>query len=320
MGNTAPKFRSIAAESGEVEDLFFADSLDAGVALIRQPVAQKSPRNRQLKVLVRQYGGTAAAGRGAPGLDATLWRAILLALQAERHSVWLLPPSIRRVVANMVYNVVSFLLGAVDRLVAIHPGDPFPDESLKQLEGVVTSAVTELDRLERYVRRAVIATAFKYYLAGLPLGALIVCAIVATIELTTPSGSGFLNFSLTLAAGAIGSIVSVMSRLTRGHSVSVDVAEGRVLTLAGAFRPIVGATLSLLPYFLIETNLLPLAFTDTNQQYFYANLAFLAGFSERWAQDTLVRTATVPTAEFATQAKRSPMDVEPRGEPRRRNC
>ena len=65
--------------------------------------------------------------------------------------------------------------------------------------------------------------------------------------------------------------------------------------LAGALRPIVGAIFGAVLHVLVTGGLLPLAMPDTaggqgELNMFFAGLAFLAGFSERWAQDTIVQS------------------------------
>jgi hypothetical protein len=97
-----------------------------------------------------------------------------------------------------------------------------------------------------------------------------------------------------LMCGAIGGVLSVMIRVTRGQRLSIDCEQGPVVTtLAGAFRPLIGAVFGIALYVFVITGLVPFAVPadDLKQQLFFAGLAFLAGFSERWAQDTIVQSA-----------------------------
>jgi hypothetical protein len=59
--------------------------------------------------------------------------------------------------------------------------------------------------------------------------------------------------------------------------------------LLGAFRPIIGAVLALAILTLVLGGLIPLAPPSDPAQkaFFLAGLAFLSGFSERYAQDML---------------------------------
>jgi hypothetical protein len=86
-----------------------------------------------------------------------------------------------------------------------------------------------------------------------------------------------------------------MSRLT-ANRLKVDPGAGTALIrLAGGFRPVVGAIFGLALYVFIEASLLPIKLTVTGQKltYFYLGVAFLAGFSERLAQDAITKAGTV---------------------------
>ena len=96
-----------------------------------------------------------------------------------------------------------------------------------------------------------------------------------------------------LVSGAVGAILSVMTRTTNRERVRVRLDQGRfVVFLSGGFRLIIGAVFGAAMFVLVSGGLLPIAVPDSPDQVklFFAGLAFLAGFSERWAQDTIVRT------------------------------
>jgi hypothetical protein len=104
------------------------------------------------------------------------------------------------------------------------------------------------------------------------------------------TGFNLERFLTTFIAGAVGAIVSVMTRLS-GSGVAIDYETGRgYLALLGAFRPLIGATFGVALYFGIASGILQTAIpTDANEVFvFFAFIAFLAGFSERWAKDMLV--------------------------------
>jgi hypothetical protein len=104
------------------------------------------------------------------------------------------------------------------------------------------------------------------------------------------------------SAGAIGATVSVMIRITRGQKFDVDSTQGPAMTLlSGAFRPVVGAILGAALYVLLLAGLLHLEIPLESKGYFFAAVGFLGGFSERWAQDTIVRS--VPLQATATNSR-----------------
>ena len=66
------------------------------------------------------------------------------------------------------------------------------------------------------------------------------------------------------------------------------------------FRPLVGATFGVALYVLVIGGLLPLASNSQTAAHFFGGLSFLAGFSERWAQDTIVRSAPIAPSPATT--------------------
>jgi hypothetical protein len=135
-------------------------------------------------------------------------------------------------------------------------------------------------------------TALGLYLAGLPIGALLggVLVLLAGESLTIDNYIPNNLLPICLASGAIGAVISVMARVSRGEALDVDSDKGNVVTLlAGSFRAIIGAVLCVL----IRGGILPLDVPDPEETscLFFAGLAFLAGFTERWAQDTIVSSA-----------------------------
>jgi hypothetical protein len=139
-------------------------------------------------------------------------------------------------------------------------------------------------------------TALGLYLAGLPIGALLggVLVLLAGESLTIDNYIPNNLLPICLASGAIGAVISVMARVSRGEALDVDSDKGNVVTLlAGSFRAIIGAVLGAVLCVLIRGGILPLDVPDPEETscLFFAGLAFLAGFTERWAQDTIVSSA-----------------------------
>jgi hypothetical protein len=92
--------------------------------------------------------------------------------------------------------------------------------------------------------------------------------------------------------GSIGALVSVMARMTSGH-LKIDSTAGEVqLKRLGFFRPLIGSVFGAAVAALITGGVLPIAQPEDAAQaaYFFAAIGFLAGFSERWAQDMLSRS------------------------------
>src|SRR5256885_5514102 len=114
-----------------------------------------------------------------------------------------------------------------------------------------------------------------------------------------------------LTAGTIGALVSVMARIGSGQfRLDYDVGR-RYPIFLGALRPVIGGIFGLALYFAVTSSLLDLFKlpTDANQRfYFLLVIAFLAGFSERWARDTLLSfggASTAPAPQKTAQATKA---------------
>jgi len=129
------------------------------------------------------------------------------------------------------------------------------------------------------------------YFGGMAIVAIllsIIAGIWLAISWTTPVAA--------LIAGAIGAVVSVIQRINNGKfTLDYDVG-GPYAFVLGAVRPLIGCAFAMTISFAFTGGLLnlPAVADPTNDPHRVALLVlgFLAGFSERWAQDTL--TALLP--------------------------
>jgi len=90
---------------------------------------------------------------------------------------------------------------------------------------------------------------------------------------------------LVSIAGALGSIASIMVRL-RDFTL-VEAPDSTILFFTGLFKPIVGMAFALFVYTVLRSGLVPLDIQPEKSMYFFAALSFVAGFSERFAQDVM---------------------------------
>lgn len=214
----------------------------------------------------------------------------------------------RRIAMEWVFSEQSYLLGFVER----SSRRPTPDE----LESVVQRHQTEIDRLERYYDRAASKAARIWYFGGMLCGLAGVIALGALIPFAlSPFGHVALEtvsmrrFYASFVAGAIGAIVSVMTRMRDEERINLDYEVGELLiVLLGAFRPLLGAIFGVVAYFAIEGGVIGITVPKGSHAFFYfAVFAFLAGFSERFAHVILgkadvAESKSEPAAGAATQA------------------
>lgn len=99
---------------------------------------------------------------------------------------------------------------------------------------------------------------------------------------------GLVGFS-----GALGSIVSIMVRLHQFEDAQGS--NQAVQFFTGLFKPIVGSAFALFIFAVLSSGLIPVAIQTEKARYFFAALSFVAGFSERFAQDVVTKTETTVT-------------------------
>ena len=285
---------------GEIIEYYFARDANAGALLVKNP--HKHWYRRSGYRIAVAYDSS----RSVPALD----EALRTAQREERQSAILLPGRAGRILAQTAYLLIVYLLSTIDWLQQHSPDAGTgklisPDNNaIRHIKSVCASAQRDLRKMEQFTRRSARRAALQCYLMGLPMGAaigilLVICTFKSQIIGKIDDNSSTIAFCL--AAGAIGAVISVMVRITRGTTLDVDYDRGRVVTaLAGSFRPVIGAVFGGALYVLVQAGLLPLhvptadslgASPCDHTVFFFIGLAFLAGFSERWAQDTIVSSA-----------------------------
>lgn len=207
----------------------------------------------------------------------------------------------KRLTCAHLYAQLHTLFAAVE--VAVDESSP--EAVGGHLNGTLEYLEKEMEELSRNVRDLAVRTdtrvAQQQYLIGMLPGLLIVAGLIIGIHFLhfsfSPSPLITSDLELVAGSGAIGALLSVLGRTTSARlskSLRVDTQAGAPLIVsAGAFRPIIGALLAVSIYVLIESGLLPVMIPKGSTQtlYFISAISLLAGFSERLAQDALVRTS-----------------------------
>jgi len=208
------------------------------------------------------------------------------ARRVERKYSVLLQGKTQDILVRGIYTTAVVLLGVLDAMVG-------SADKPKRVSAAAASAQKEIRQIEQNARDAALDRALVRYLGGLAAGAVLVIAGVIAL-IFVPMKAEFGSPLITcLGAGALGAILSVMTRMTNRQKVRVSLDQGRVVAfLSGGFRLIIGAVLGAVMFVLVGAGLVPIAVPASVEKVnlFFAGLAFLAGFSERWAQDTIVRT------------------------------
>jgi hypothetical protein len=232
----------------------------------------------------------------SPRAKQILFRCLKVHYQALEY----LKPKPRKICMRMTFNVITMLLGTLDNRI----GRGEPASAFDQSHADQRTLEHELESTEAYYLTAVRRQARIHYmlgmLIGLPLAGGVAYVLYMFHELPV-------NMSIAFAAGAAGALVSVMERLTSGK-LDMNHEAGRAINVTlGLMRPFIGALFAVALFFFIQGDLVSvfqLPDVEQAQRYFFAGIGFLAGFSERFAQDMVAQgkvagvaqTPSMPTA------------------------
>jgi hypothetical protein len=175
------------------------------------------------------------------------------------------------------------------------------DSRAKHTDDAAAAATLEqerkaLDEIEAYYCQAANGQAQLIYFGGIAAVTLVLAAVAVTwltITWATPVAA--------LVAGAVGAVVSVIQRINSG-TFELDYDVGRPYAFfLGGLRPLIGGAFGMAITFAFDGGLLHIpvaaAASTHDRRLALLVLAFVAGFSERWAQDTL--TSVLPAAQRA---------------------
>jgi hypothetical protein len=189
-----------------------------------------------------------------------------------------------RIAMQWLYAFQSHLLGFLERTQG--------RATDRELGEFVTTRRQELLQIEAYYARAGEKAGRIIYFWGMMLGVVVDGSLALVLALilrhtgwfAQPHTRGMETFFICYVAGGLGAIVSVLMRMS-SDKFHVDYEIGRPnIRRLGSFRPFIGAVFGIAVYFLIKSGI-PRMSLPTNQGevfFFFAIVAFLAGFNERW--------------------------------------
>lgn len=263
---------------GQIVNAYWCLNVPSGVAL-----TEKS-RSRPIAWFTRPRLGfhraTDWATQNRPKIAASLHSCDSLAIRAGH----VLTGLRQRVCLQLVMASAAHLLSLADEK-ARHED---PKEVLVHEEAALAEA-------RRYYESAANGQAQMVYFGGMAAFTLLLAGLAIPSGFFDPLPNiADAEFFGTLLAGAIGATVSVVQRInSRQFHLEYDV--GRIYPFfVGGLRPLMGGIFGLVFYFAVSSGLLdlvPIAPEGTARFFALLVIAFLAGFSERWAKDTLAGAA-----------------------------
>jgi hypothetical protein len=198
----------------------------------------------------------------------------------------------RRHCQQMIFSVVMELLRRIDRQ-RREPDRKVRADQLQELSD-------RLDEAADFMLRSAKRRAQSHYLKGMMVGTGAVLAAVGLLggmlSALGLAASENADAVLALSAGALGALISVLMRMTSGQfSMNLPVLDSEMqktdVHLVAAARPLIGAVSGVIAYALVRSSLVPIDSSNSDDPTFlWMGIAFLAGFSERLAQDMFARS------------------------------
>lgn len=261
-------------QHGAIVSQYWCTSEASGIALTikRRPLL--------LADTVRLHWATDWSTKDKPKLMRLLYECETLAVRVQE----VLRDTSRRLAIQSLFNVISFLLAFAE---TPHAGNE------KAVADITRTTRAGLREIDTYYRHAAERSGQITYVGGMLFGmvAPLLISIAGWIVIgqnhSSAVGIGLLCFS----AGAVGALVSVMSRLSSGKA-SIDWEFGKdTLRTLGSLRPFVGAVFGLITYLALKSGVIGIDLANNaGSSYYYVVFSFAAGFSERLAQDMLLGT------------------------------
>jgi hypothetical protein len=298
-GPAEKRYRDFVARfeaiNGEIVSQYWCTTEASGIALTikRRPLL--------LADTVRLHWATDWSTKEKPKLMRLLYECETLAVKVQE----VLRDTSRRLAIQSLFNVISFLLAFAE--------SPRSNDD-RAIAEVARSTRAGLREIDEYYCNAAARSGQIVYVGGMLLGMVppllisIAGWIVVGDNHSSAVGIGLLCFS----AGAVGALMSVMSRLSSGK-VSIDWEFGKdTLRTLGSLRPFVGAVFGLITYLALKSGVIGIDLANkAGSSYYYVVFSFAAGFSERLAQDMLLGTTL---ESVVGRAQSEPEKTETRGE------
>lgn len=270
------------ARQGEIVRAYWCTNIASAVALTEK----KRLRGHRAPIW-GFHRETDSATQSSPDIAAELHRCDELAVRADT----VLTGVRQRICMQLIVAAAAHLLSIVDD----HTNNTARTPKATPLEPEHTA----IDKAEAYYQEAANGQAQMVYFGGMATVA-VALSVVAGIWLAISWASPV----AALIAGAVGAVVSVIQRINNGKfALEYDVGSPYTFFLGG-LRPLIGGAFAMAISFAFTGGLLhlPVAANETTDHRRLALLvlSFMAGFSERWAQDAL--TSVLPQPRTPTPA------------------
>ena len=272
------KLSEFQREEGRLEQVYWSTRNASAVAMTVKP--EKPARLNGLGLrerhdVARLHRVTDWVTRDAPRVADLLHECDLLAMRVSE----VLRGTTEQIALRWILGIEMHLLGFFER----------ESSSEKSEADLVREQRRKLAECETYYHRAASKAGRIVYVSGMFIGiwlAALFGVVVGFLLWAAGLGDDLETILLCYGAGAVGALVSAMSRMSSAEQgrFNIDFELGRpLMRRLGVYRPFVGGAIGVALYFLLASGLLDIHVEAANKPYYYGFAAFLSGFSERFA-------------------------------------
>ena len=234
-------------EHGDIRKEYWCRYQASAVALTTRPLPRRPGKLWRRDEIVRLHSVTDWRTAAVPEVTISLHRWQSLAIKATE----ILRHSTEHIVLEQIFEGVTRLLACVDQEPAAARATPKASEAATQkLTAMLAQDEAQFRQAERYYARAGENSArivyFRGMLNGAGLCAILIAAVACTLWATGDWRDSSRDLLASVALGALGAIVSVMTRMASSNGFNLDFEVGRKsMRRLGSLRPWIGATLAL---------------------------------------------------------------------------
>lgn len=297
------RLRRFKQQHGEILEEYWCRGVASGAMLTARLGRRRWTRLFKRDSILRLHAATDWRTADSQYLSAYVYRWQTAGIKASE----ILRGTSERIALHRIFNGVTRVLAFAD-CEGAEKTKPWGD--LARFRAVQDAQLADVDA---YYRAAGQNQGRIVYFLGMVVGALVLAATVGgafllawQLDWIDPSHEPTYTLFVTIAMGAGGAILSVMTRMAKEDSFSVEFEVGRkAVRFLGALRPWIGALFALALYLALKSNLLEFLQGVDHSVYFYAAIGFLTGFSERRAK-VLIDGMGGPLAAKTEEPPRAP--------------
>jgi len=269
-------------QHGEITDSYWCRYEASGVAVTEKELHRRLSNFFRRDPILRMHAATDWRTESAPEIASALHRWEAAGIKASE----VLRDTSERIALSRIFAASTRLLAFVDRDAG---AKSLPHRTLGRL---LKEQVAEQAEVEDYYQRAGENSARIVYFRGMLWGTALLALVLGGSSLVAWA-FGWLDIRdertytllVTVAMGAAGAILSVMTRMAKRNGYGLEFEVGRKsIRRLGGLRPWIGAMFALAIYLALRSSLVSFADGSTHDIYFFATVGFLSGFSERRAK------------------------------------